>query len=138
MKKLSTRNEWYIPHYRYLELKYYCLQYPIWESAYNSIDSMVTSNPEKLTMFEHPGSVSKPVERAIDTCLALKKRMDMIHDAVFEACDGKEALANRLLDAVVHDKSYDTLQANDTMPVSRGEYYNAYHRFFWILSKSRN
>lgn len=38
--ELSKKNEYWIEKHRYYELKHFCLQYPIWKEAYQSLDGL--------------------------------------------------------------------------------------------------
>lgn len=49
--ELSTKNKWWIERYRYLELKYFCRQYPIWKKAYRSLHGL-SQRPNDLELFK--------------------------------------------------------------------------------------
>lgn len=36
--ELAENNKYWISKHRYYELKHYCLQYPLWKSAYAAFD----------------------------------------------------------------------------------------------------
>ena len=42
-KELSTSNKWWLPKYRYLELRYFALQYPEWKRRYGELENGVVS-----------------------------------------------------------------------------------------------
>lgn len=52
--ELSQKNPYWIEKHRYYELKHFCLQYPIWKKAYNSLDG-VSKKPENLLIFSQTG-----------------------------------------------------------------------------------
>lgn len=38
--ELSKKNKYWIDKNRFYELKYFCLQYPLWKHAYNALDGI--------------------------------------------------------------------------------------------------
>lgn len=55
--ELSETNRYWIEKHRYYELKHFCLQYPLWRHAYNSLIDYGTQKV-KLTRGTHDGSTA--------------------------------------------------------------------------------
>ena len=50
-KELSKTNRWWLPKYRYMELRYFALQYPGWKRQYAELSGNVglaSRNPSDL------------------------------------------------------------------------------------------
>lgn len=133
-KPATTEDPYYIPHYRYLELKYYCLQYPIWEAAHKAVRDILNDHPEKLDLFTE-NAEGTPELRAINTVKSLSDRMGMIIGCAERAAEENTRLKDDLIVCVTKGKSFKSL--NDETVTSR-EFSEAYHRFFYYLSKERN
>lgn len=131
--ELSRRNPYYIEKYRFLELKAFCMQYPIWIKARSSIDGY-SASAENMERLSRTNNIQNPTERCVEAMLYYTHRIDMIETAAKRT---DEALAPYLIKAVTNGRSYDWLQVNTSIPYSRGEYYHLYRRFFWILNKLR-
>lgn len=130
--ELAQNNKYWIPRHRYYELKHFCLQYPIWKKAYESLDSL-SKSPTRLSIF----SINKgdPVYR----CFESREHFYDLLKMVESACDETdESLSRYLLRAVTNGYTYEYLKMNYNIPCCREVYYESYRRFFWILSKKRN
>ena len=129
--ELSESNPHYIEKHRYLELRNFCLQYPIWEKAYNSLLGL--KSREQLYF--------KPTERSdptLLTAMAISQYsiwMDLVRDAADQT---DPVLSEYIFEAVTKGLTYDKLNAKHTVPCCRKVYYEKYREFFWILSHSRN
>lgn len=131
---ISTRNPYYIPKYRYLELKNFCLQYYTWFSAYDSLDGL-SKRPNDLALFQKDGQKTSPTERCVIAKQRFKNKIDMVFYSVQEACADNEQIAPFLLNAVGCGKSYNDFK---NPQFTRGDYYRHYRKFFYILSKKRD
>lgn len=127
--ELSEKNKYYVNKYRYLELKYRCLQYPDWNKAYETIHHMVAND---LIFVRKGNTRSDPVAKYILARDAYYQRMKPIEDAAVEA---DEELSRYILKGVTEGLSYDVMNANEQIPCSRDTYYDRYRRFFFILDK---
>lgn len=135
--ELSEKNIYYLPKYRRYELKYYCLQFPIWKKAYDSL-STLDYRKKDLNDFNNYIKSNNYGDPTAKRALALEhfsKKMDLIKKTAIEA---DEELCDYILIGVTQGKSYDWLYANKNIPCSKGTYYDRYHRFFWLLSKYRD
>ena len=129
--ELSEKNEYYVEKHRFLELKHFCLQYPIWKEAYCSLDGL-SKRPTDLLIF------SKTVESPTEKCAIAKQyyleRMTMIENACYQT---DKELCSYILHAVTEERSYESLLQKYSIPCCREYYYKLYRKFFYILSKLR-
>lgn len=130
---LSEKNRYHISKYRYYELKYYCLQYPLWKKAYVSLDNQTPSR--ELTDGSKSSYISDPTAKIAIAKEFYSKKMKLIDDAVIEA---DEELSSYILKGVTEGLSYDVMNAKEQIPCSRDTYYDRYRRFFYILSKFKD
>lgn len=132
--ELSEKNKYWVSKHRYYELKHFCLQYPIWKSAYAVFDDtgITLSMIENIPTSNMPGDPTgkRAVMRAY-----YKEKIDLIEKI---ARDTDRYLYDYILKAVTEGLSYTYLKTKLDMPCSRDMYYDRYRRFFWLLSNSRN
>ena len=128
--EISVKNKYWIPKYRYLELKNFCLQYPEWKLALNSI-TLLQANSQNFTS----GNFSDPT-----SAIALKRNEYSSKISVIEqtAKEADDALYRWLIKGITGSYGYDYLKYQMNMPASRSMYYNRYRKFFFILDKKRN
>ena len=127
---ISKNNEYWIGKHRYYELKHFCMQYPEWKKLYLAEDGLVRASTDpRRTNFP-----KSPTELSVYKRLYFLDRMKMLETVATET---HQILGNYILDAVIRNKSYDTVQACIDVPVSRNEYYKLYRRFFYILDRHR-
>lgn len=131
--ELSEKNKYWIEKHRYYELKHFCLQYPIWKKAYNSLDSLPSSwlrliPPSKTNV------VGNPTARCAEARIFYSNRMEML-ERVAQATDNE--LSRYILKGVTEGVSYDHLKVRLDVPCCKDTYYDLYRRFFWLLSKER-
>lgn len=131
--EISERNKYYIDRHRYYELKHFCLQYPGWQRAYNSIDGYL-SKPMDGVMASRTNTISDPVLRMAEVRLYYSARIGMVEEAAMET---DVCLGTYILRAVTEGRSYVNLKSRFNIPCSKDVYYELYRRFFWLLSKSR-
>lgn len=133
--ELSQKNPYWIGKHRYYELKHFCLQYPIWKKAYQSLDALSRSS-DALQIFVKGGQMKgDPTERCAQSRIFFADRMEMVEQAAIGA---EPELYAYLLRGVTEGLSYDTLKVRYDIPCCRDVYYAAYRRFFWLLSKKRD
>lgn len=132
--ELSENNKYWISKHRYYELKHFCLQYPIWKSAYAAFDdtgiplSMIGKFPTSNIPGDPTGK--RAVMRAY-----YKEKIDLIERKALEA---DRYLYEYILKAVTEGLSYTYLRSKLDIPCGRDMYYDRYRRFFWLLSESRD
>ena len=131
--EISERNKYYIDRHRYYELKHFCLQYPGWQRAYNSIDGYL-SKPMDGVMASRTNTISDPVLRMAEVRLYYSARIGMVEEAARET---DVCLGTYILRAVTEGRSYVNLKSRFNIPCSKDVYYELYRRFFRLISKSR-
>lgn len=130
--ELSKKNKYWIDKNRFYELKYFCLQYPLWKHAYEALDGLqISSYGLTGSKSNLPGDITslRTEER-----LRYLERIKSVEQAALEA---DPYLASYILKAVTEGLSYNYLKARLEIPCSRDMYYDRYRRFFWILDKER-
>lgn len=131
--EVSEKNKYYIERHRYYELKHFCLQYPMWRKAYNSIDGYLARNMDGVVT-SRTNKVSDPVLHLVEARMYYSERMNMIEKA---AKDTDPILGDYILNAVTEGRSYVNLKARFNIPCGKDTYYEMYRRFFWLLSQAR-
>lgn len=132
---LSRKNKYFIEKERHLELVHFCLQYPIWKKAYNSLDGL-SKRPTDLNMiFQGTNYSESPTERCVMARENFSRLMGIVEQASKETDD---MLGKYILIAVTEGYSYETLRARYDIPCCRDTYYNLYRKFFWVLNSIRD
>lgn len=131
--EISEKNKYYIDRHRYLELKNFCLQYPTWKKAYESIDIFSKTHSD-LASYIKTGFVGDRTA----TCAVAKayyaERMNMVKEAALKA---DEQIADYIIIGVTEGLSYVYLKGKLDIPCSKDTYYDRYRKFFWILNNIR-
>lgn len=132
--ELSKKNKYWIDKNRFYELKYFCLQYPLWKSAYEALDGL------RLCSYDLTGGSKSNLPGDITgNCVEERsryfERMKAVEQAAIEA---DPYLASYILKAVTEGLSFTYLKARLEIPCSRDTYYDRYRRFFWLLNGTRN
>ena len=130
--KISKKNPYYIGKYRYLELRYFCLQYSVWKEAYNSLDGFSKRPQDLIASYIGTGD---PTAKCAESKLFFKTKMNMVENA---AKDADPILANYILTGVTKGLTYDKIRARTNIPCCRKTYYQLYRKFFYLLNKSQN
>ena len=122
--KLSTKNDYHIPEYRRLELKYFCLQYGDYK------EYLKTYHGRKGT-----SEWSDPTGEE-----AVKRRLYSSYIEVIEETARKTGgdISEYLLKAVTEDLSFVTLYNTYNIPCGRDYYYERYHKFWYMLSQKKH
>lgn len=131
--ELSKGNKYWIDKNRHYELKYFCLQYPLWKKAYELLDGLRLSSYD-LTGGSRTNLPSDTVGNCVEERSIYFERMQTVEQAAIEA---DPYLASYILKAVTEGLSYSYLKARLEIPCGRDMYYDRYRRFFWILDKKR-
>lgn len=137
--KISRNNPYWIEHNRYLELKYFCLQYPLWEKVKREImlsmertKSLIQANKTAMGYYSD-NSIEKMME-AIDV---YDRKIDMVEQAIKASTDDTD-IQYMLTMGVTTGVSYEIMDVNGYAMCSRPEYYKNYRKFFYILNKLRD
>ena len=132
--RISERNPSYISKHRYYELKHFVMQYPEWKQEYRKLGS-IAGGPPTDTDYICRGGPGDPTARAAERRLYLAERIHMV-DAAAEKAAG--AYAEKLIQAITEELSYEKLNAREPIPFCKDIWYEKYRIFFWELSKLRN
>ncbi len=127
--ELSPRNKYFVPKFRYLELKNWCLQYPEWKQSLASITEL------KSKQLKLPSG--KNADPTLQTVLSRDRLMVNITLLEDTAKLSDSFLAPWIIKGVTESYSYDYLHLKLDMPASRDMYYDRYRRFFWLLDQKR-
>ena len=128
--ELSKKNKYWIDKNRFYELKYFCLQYPLWKHAYDTLDGMRISSFDLTNV--KASSNADILGSIMDERSIYSERMELVEKAAREA---DPYLASYILKAVTEGLSFAYLQSRLEIPCSRDTYYDRYRRFFWLLDK---
>lgn len=131
--ELSKKNKYWIDKNRYYELKYFCLQYPLWRKAYELLDGLQLCSYDLV--YVSNSDLSDVTGKCVEERSLYFERMKTVEQAAIEA---DPYLASYILKAVTEGYSYNYLRTKLNIPCGRDMYYDRYRRFFWILSNSRN
>lgn len=128
---LAEKNKYYIEKHRYYELKHFCMQYPIWKKAYQSLNKLSNSNE----IAEHFDMYDDPTAQCGIAMAFYSTRIEMVESCCRKADDD---LYIYILKAVTEGLSYNTLLMKENIPCSRDTYYDRYRKFFYLLNKVRD
>ena len=134
--ELSNRSPYWIDRHRYYELKHFCLQYPIWKKLCWMADNHhynKTVNDELGTRVETNGEN----DPTANVAMIKAYYSDRIHMIEQTAKDADPYISDYILKGVTEGKTYDVMNAIETMPCGKNTYYNRYRKFFWLLDKIR-
>ena len=127
--ELSEKNKYWIPKFRYLELKNFCLQYSDWKKALNEI-SFLKAKSE----ISSAGTFSNSTENLAFKIANIQDRIDLIEKTAKES---DPELAKWLIKGVTENLTYEYLKYQLDLPAGRSMYYDRYRKFFWILDQRR-
>ena len=127
--ELSPRNKYYIPKFRYLELKNFCMQYKDWKLALLEIVEF-KARDRSITQTSN----GKPTEAIAMKKLQYESNIKLIEDC---AIWSDPVLYKWIIIGVTENYSYDYLHLRLNLPAGRDMYYDIYRRFFWILDQKR-
>lgn len=131
--ELSKKNKYWIDKRRYYELKYFCLQYPLWKHAYDILDGTRLSSYDLTSVANSlPGD---PTGKCAEERLIYLERMILIEQTANKA---DPDLGEYILAAVTQGLTYETCKTRFDIPCSRDTYYDRYRKFFWLLNKVRD
>ena len=130
---ISEKNRYWIDRHRYYELKHFCLQYPIWRKAYTALDGYGARSGGLAREAKRCG-LGDPTANCAAEKIFYGDRMHMV-DRAAEAASPE--LAEYIFLAVTEGVSYEHLLTQLSIPCCREVFYQAYRRFFWLLSEAR-
>ena len=127
--ELSVKNKYWIPKFRYLELKNFCLQYPEWKATLASLD-LLESHFDKISS----GNIADPTNDMAIRRLILENNIELINTC---AKLSEPSIASYIIKGITQNYSYEYLKYKLDLPAGRDYYYDRYRKFFWILDKKR-
>ena len=125
--QLSMKNKYWIPRYRYLELKNFCLQYKDWKLALKEI-SIIKSEFAKVSS----GLLGDPTELIAIKRLKYEHNIELIEETALLA---DPCITKWIIKGVTENYSYEFLHYKLDLPAGRDLYYDRYRRFFWLLDQ---
>lgn len=130
--KLSSKNPYKISHYKALELRYFCLQYPEWKKLYRemNLDAPAIS-------YDGIHVQNTQANKVEDTAIRLKDlsyKIRLVEETVHLTSPEMEKW---LLKGVTTETNYHELFFSDGIPCCEKQYYILRRKFFWLLSKER-
>lgn len=132
--ELSKKNKYWIDKNRFYELKYFCLQYPLWKKAYELLDGVSVCSYD-LTRVSGSSLPNDITANCVEERSIYFERMQTVERA---AIDADPYLASYILKAVTEGLSYTYLKSRLEIPCSRDTYYDRYRRFYWLLDSARD
>ncbi len=129
--EISKKSKWYIPAYRFLELKYFCLQYPSWKREVEEISYALSSGK----------SVGKKQIEFADPTGDLAVRLNNLNSKI--SLVGKIAkssdseIGDWILKGVTEGVSFVRLKTIYEIPCERDMYYDRFRKFFFLLDRLR-
>ena len=127
--ELSPKNKYWIPKYRYLELKNFCLQYPEWKKFIASITEIKTHS-----QISSAGNFSDPTEEVALKRMKYQSLIDLVEQTAY---DSEPSIAKWIVKGVTESYTYEYLRYKLDLPAGREMYYDRYRRFFWLLDQRR-
>ena len=130
---LSENNKYYLPKERYKELKWFCRQYPMWVSSYNSLHAFsknIESEAEGYKQYE-----DKTAEIAI-AMEHFKSKISMIDDCAKSCIE--EGLVDFIIKGATEGYSFTYLKHTLHMPCCQQYYYDNLRKFYRVLSDARD
>lgn len=129
--EISKKNKWYVGKYRYMELKYFCRQYPEWKKE---IGALYLSYPS-LGYSKCPvirGELPDPTFEAAVRVAEIKEKIKMVEMAARLA---DPVISKFILKGVTEGYSFPYLKTVMEIPCEKDMYYDRYRKFFYILSQ---
>ena len=131
--EVSKRRIYWISKHRFYELKHFCLQYKDWKKELNDI-SLSSYHALDGKVHTKSSGINDPVFDSVARRELLTDRMNMVKKAA-DTCS--EDLGTYVFKGVTEGTSYERLFLQNGIPCCKDTYYEAFRRFFWILSKLR-
>lgn len=110
--ELSKKNPYWIEKRRYLELKHFCLQFPIWQQTLASLDGL-SKCPIDLALFDKGPGHPTPTERCAATMAFYKDRISMVVETAKETSPN---MWTWIVQGVTEDLPYNTLKTSRGVP----------------------
>lgn len=132
-KELSTSNKWWLPKYRYLELRYFALQYPEWKRRYSELENGVVSVSTDILRV----NASKVADRTAEIAMRRKTLSDYMQMVEQAAVEADSELYGYILKAVTENLTFGCMKALYDIPCERDMFYDRRRKFYWVLDRVR-
>jgi hypothetical protein len=134
---MSKKNEYYIDPERYLELKHFCKQYRHNSEMYMMMQLYIrTKNYDFYGGRLRQIGFTDPTASSFELANEYRNKNDLILKCCRDALNNDCEIIPFLLEGVTEDLGYEALKMRG-IPCGKDYYYNAYHKFFYILDKAR-
>lgn len=134
--ELAPDSQYYVPKFRRMELKYFCLQYPMWEHEYKMwLDTKHGSSV--IIVGKHSSEYKDMVTRIAEKRESLRSKINLVRNTLSEVIPLDDGLYNPMLTAVTTDKSYEDLNRYCDLTCGRNQYYKYLRQFYWLLDKKK-
>lgn len=130
--ELSKKNQYYISKYRYLELKYFCLQY---NEIKKEIESITYISSQKFPEVKIRNRSTDFVENTAMHLSYLTEKLKLIEQTAIET---DPELYSYILLAVTCGFTFNHMQLNKNIPCGRSKFYQLYRKFFYLLSQKKH
>ncbi len=134
-KELTRTNKWWLPKYRYMELRYFALQYPEWRRQYAELSGSVglaSKRPEDLYL-----NGSKLSDRTAEIAIKKKLLFDYMRMVEQSAIESDPVLGPYVLASVTEGLTFVELKSMYDIPCERDMFYDRRRKFFWVLNGVR-
>ena len=132
--ELSKKNKYYLPKNRFLELKYFCLQYPDWKEAYQYYNEGIVPRTARIELFFRKTTQN---DQTSDMAILLNEYMENIKLIDEVAEETEPELKFWLIKGITGGLPYYQLKTAYEIPCGKDMYYDRYRKFFWLLDKRR-
>jgi len=134
-KELSTSNRWWLPKYRYLELRYFALQYPEWKRKYAELncDTGLASRSTDILRV----NASKVADRTAEIAIQRKLLSDYMRMVEQSAIQADPELYSYILKAVTENLTFGVMKTLYDIPCERDMFYDRRRKFYFVLSGVR-
>ena len=110
-------------------------QYPSWQKEIHNTLYLKASELSDRKVYHYRPS---PVEYAVMKLEKPDRYIHLVASTISDVCCCDPELSKVFLGAVIGGTSYDSLVWPKSPLCSREEWYNMYHKFFYLLDKRRD
>lgn len=134
--EISKQSPYWISRHRFYELKHFCLQYYEWKTELKFITEChghPLDGKEKSSY-----NISHKSDPVFD-CVVRREQLNNCIDMIDKAAKGcSDDIGKYVFKGVTEGLSFEYLfTSEDRIPCCKDYYYEAFRKFFWILSKLR-
>ena len=124
-------SEYHIEKHRYLELRFFCLQYPSWRQKAAECYDLKSHSSGGVRSSEP----SNPTARAAEQAATYLAKMELVERC---ARDADSTLSSWILMNVTTGMGYEAMcRRGNAPPCGVNQFYRARQRFFFLLSMAK-